>query len=42
MTMVFRVKESALLEKVKPGDKVRFQAEKQGDSYAVTRIEPAK
>ena len=42
MTMVFQVKEPALLEKVKPGDKVRFEAEKAGGAYTVTRIEPVK
>ena len=39
MTMVFQVSDPALLDKVKPGDKVRFQAEKIGGRYAVTRIE---
>ena len=42
MTMVFQVKNPALLDKVKPGDKIRFEAEKVGGGYAVTRIEPAK
>ena len=42
MTMVFQVKEPALLDKVKVGDKVRFRAEKSGSSYVVTAIEPAK
>lgn len=42
MTMVFKVKEPAMLEAVKPGDKVSFQAEKLGGQYVVTRIEPAK
>ena len=42
MTMVFRVKDAAVLESVKAGDKVKFRAEKEGDSYAVTRIERAK
>lgn len=41
MTMVFQVKDPALLDKVKAGDKVRFQAEKIGGGFAVTRIEPA-
>ena len=40
MTMVFQVKDRALLDKVKAGDKVRFQAEKIGGGFAVTRIEP--
>jgi Cu/Ag efflux protein CusF len=42
MTMVFQVKDPAMLEQVKAGDKVRFQAEKIGAAYTVTRIEPAK
>lgn len=42
MTMVFRVKEPAMLEQVKAGDRVRFQAEKAGGAFTVTRIEPAK
>jgi Cu/Ag efflux protein CusF len=39
MTMVFQVKDTALLDKVKPGDKVKFRAEKVGGAYQVTRIE---
>ena len=42
MTMVFRVRDPAVLERLKPGDKVRFQAEKVDGAYTVTRIEPAK
>ena len=42
MTMVFQVKDPALLEKVKAGDKVRFKAEKAGGAIVVTDIEPAK
>lgn len=40
--MVFRVKEPALLAKVKEGDKVRFMAEKIGSAYTVTAIEVVK
>jgi Cu/Ag efflux protein CusF len=40
MTMVFQVRDAALLDQVKPGDKVRFQAEKEGGAYVVTRIQP--
>ena len=40
MTMVFQVKDPALLDKVKAGDKVKFRAEKEGSAYLVTRIEP--
>ena len=42
MTMVFQVKDPAMLEQVKAGDKVKFQAEKLGGGYTLTRIEPAK
>lgn len=42
MTMVFKVKHPALLEKLKPGDKVRFQAEMVGGEATVTKIERAK
>jgi len=42
MTMVFQVKDPAFLDKVKAGDKIRFQAEKLGGAYTVTGIEPAK
>lgn len=39
MTMVFRVKESAMLQQVKAGDKVRFSAENIGGLYTITRLE---
>ena len=42
MTMVFQVKDPAMLDKVKAGDKVKFQAEKVGGAYTVTKIEPVK
>jgi Cu/Ag efflux protein CusF len=42
MSMVFRVKNPGLLDGVKPGDKVKFRAEKAGSQYFVTHIEPAK
>jgi len=42
MTMVFQVKDSAMLEKVKTGDKVRFSAEKAGGAIVVTDIQPVK
>jgi Cu/Ag efflux protein CusF len=31
-----------MLEQVKAGDKVKFEAEKIGASYTVTRIEPSQ
>ncbi len=42
MTMVFVVKDAAILEKVKAGDKVRFAAQKLDGAYTVTHIEAAK
>lgn len=41
MTMVFRVKEPAMLDKVKAGDKVKFAADKVNGALTVTRIEAA-
>ena len=40
MTMVFRVKDPELLGKVKPGDKVRFTADKVDGALTVLSIEP--
>ena len=42
MTMVFRVKEPAMLDRVKEGDKVKFNAEKVQGAYTVTEMAPAK
>ena len=42
MTMVFQVKDPAMLDQVKAGDKVKFQAEKVGGAFTITRIEPVK
>jgi len=42
MTMVFRVAEPAMLEKVKPGDKVSFEADRVNGAITVTKIEKAK
>ena len=39
MTMLFKVKEPSMLDKVKKGDKVRFVAEKTGGAFTVTAIE---
>ena len=42
MTMVFRVADAGVLGDLKPGDKVRFQAEKRPPgTYHVTHIEKA-
>lgn len=42
MTMVFQVKDPAMLDTVKAGDKVRFKAESAGGAIIVTEIQPAK
>jgi len=42
MTMVFQVKDPAMLDKVKAGDKVMFKAAGTGGALTVTEIEPAK
>ena len=42
MTMVFRVKDPAMLDKVKAGDKIRFKAEKVGGNFTVTEYQPAE
>jgi len=41
-TMVFQVKDPAMVEQVKVGDKVKFSAEKLGGAFTVTRIEAAR
>lgn len=42
MTMVFQVKDPAMLDKVKAGDKVLFKAEKSNGALVVTDLQPAK
>ena len=42
MTMVFQVKDPAMLDMVKPGDKVMFKAEKANGALVVTEIQPVK
>jgi len=42
MTMVYQVRDVALLDRAKPGAKVRFIAENVGGAFVVTRIEPFK
>ena len=42
MTMVFRVKDPAMLKKVKVGDKVTFEADRVNGALTVTRIERSK
>ena len=41
MTMVFQVKDPAMLNKVKTGDKIRFKAEKANGAIVVTDIQSA-
>ena len=41
MTMVFRVADARVMGDLKPGDKVRFQAEKVNGAYQVKQIEKA-
>jgi Cu/Ag efflux protein CusF len=42
MTMVFRVKDPAMLKQVKVGDKVKFDADRVNGQITVTKIEKAK
>ena len=42
MTMVFGVRDAALLEGISVGDKVRFQVEQQGSQYVVTELQAAE
>ncbi|MCL4747561.1 MAG: copper-binding protein [Burkholderiaceae bacterium] len=41
MTMVFKVKDPAILDKLKVGDRVRFSADQVDGAFTVTRIEAA-
>ena len=42
MTMVFRVRDPAMLKQVKVGDKVKFDADRINGQITVTKIEKAK
>jgi Cu(I)/Ag(I) efflux system protein CusF len=42
MTMVFLVKDTAMLDKVKAGDRIRFVAEKSDAGFVVTDLQAAK
>ncbi len=42
MTMVFRVKDPAMLDGLEPGAKIRFRAEEAEGGYLVTRLQKAK
>ena len=39
MSMVFKVKDKALLDRVKAGDKIRFKAAQIGGEYTVTELQ---
>ncbi|OYZ55259.1 MAG: hypothetical protein B7Y21_14295, partial [Hydrogenophilales bacterium 16-61-112] len=42
MTMVFRVEDATWLDQVKPGDSVRFLADRVNGVFTVTRLEVVK
>ena len=42
MTMVFRVKDPAMLDRLKEGDEIRFVADKVDGAYTVIQFEPVK
>ena len=42
MTMNFRVKDPAMLDRVKEGDKINFMAEKVNGAFTLMQIETAK
>lgn len=42
MTMVYRVKDPAMLKQVKVGDKVTFEAEEAASGYTVTKMQKAR
>ena len=42
MTMVFKAGEGVAVNDVKPGDKIKFQAEKVNGQLTVTKVEKAK
>ena len=42
MTMVFNVRDKAMVEKIKAGDKVKFKAALEGDQYIVTELQLAQ
>ena len=42
MTMVFQVKDKAMLDKVQAGDKVKFKAANESGKFTVTELEAVK
>src|SRR6266542_2611219 len=39
MTMMFKARDAAMLDQLKPGDKVKFAVEQVGGKYTVTRVD---
>ena len=42
MTMVFRAKDPAILKQVKPGDRIKFEADKVNGQFTVMKVEKKK
>jgi Cu/Ag efflux protein CusF len=42
MTMVFKASDPAMLKRVKPGDKIKFDADNVNGQFTVTKIEKRK
>jgi Cu/Ag efflux protein CusF len=42
MTMVFRAQDPAILKQVKPGDKIKFEADKVNGQFTVMKVEKKK
>ena len=42
MTMVYRVKDPAILKQVKVGEKVQFEVDRENGAFTVTKIQKAK
>jgi len=42
MTMDYLVKDTSILEKLQPGDKVRFRAANEGGKFTASELQPAR
>jgi Cu(I)/Ag(I) efflux system protein CusF len=42
MTMAYQVKDKAMLDQLKPGDKIKFEADKVGETYTLMRFDKLK
>jgi Cu(I)/Ag(I) efflux system periplasmic protein CusF len=42
MTMAYRLKDKAMLDQLKAGDKIKFDADDVGGAFVITRLERAK